>query len=95
LSVSLKERVETTSAAGASAGCGKRLDFGQTEVEPAGEALSEAFDLQQILARVRETAYRWDFATDRIEWAANADDVLGIADKAKIDRGRAFALVDP
>jgi diguanylate cyclase (GGDEF)-like protein len=93
LSASSKERVENVVPQARPQGAASVLDFGQTEVEPAGEALSEAFALQQILASVRETAYRWDFATDRIEWAANADDVLGIADKAKIERGRAFALL--
>jgi diguanylate cyclase (GGDEF)-like protein len=57
---------------------------------------SGEFDLEAILSKVRETAYRWDFETDRIDWAPNAAAVLGIADMEKIARGRAFALlVDP
>jgi len=53
-------------------------------------------DLEEILESVRETAYRWDFASDRIDWAANAETVLGIADMAELGKGRAFALrVDP
>jgi diguanylate cyclase (GGDEF)-like protein len=45
---------------------------------------------------VRETVYRWDFNSDRIDWAPNAAAVLGITDFATIARGRAFALlVDP
>ena len=67
------------------------MDFG------APDAQAEAsLDLEQILACVRETAYRWDFASDRIDWAANAATVLDVADAEKISRGRAFALlVDP
>jgi hypothetical protein len=49
-------------------------------------------DLEEILESVRETAYRWDFASDRIDWAANAETVLGIADMAELGKGRAFAL---
>jgi diguanylate cyclase (GGDEF)-like protein len=53
-------------------------------------------DLEQILASVRETAYRWDFASDRIDWAENASAVLGVTDLAQIRKGRAYALlVDP
>jgi len=74
-------------------------DFDQGQPEAAGEACSPAagpLDLEQILASIRETAYRWDFKTDRIDWAGNTPSVLGIADPAKIARGRAFALlVDP
>jgi hypothetical protein len=58
--------------------------------------LASPLDLEEILESVRETAYRWDFATDRIDWAANAETVLGIADMAELGKGRAFALrVDP
>ena len=42
---------------------------------------------------MRETAYRWDFASDRIDWAPNAQAVLCVADADKITRGRAFALL--
>jgi hypothetical protein len=53
-------------------------------------------ELEQVLTTVRETAYRWDLASDRIDWAANAEAVLCVAGADKIDRGRAFALlVDP
>ncbi len=45
---------------------------------------------------MRETAYRWNFDSDRIDWAPNAQAVLCVADADMIDRGRAFALlVDP
>ena len=67
-------------------------DADSGSVEQAGADL----DLEDILSSVRETAYRWDFNSDRIDWAPNAAAVLGIADFATIARGRAFALlVDP
>ena len=53
-------------------------------------------DLERLLTTVRETAYRWDFASDRIDWAANAETVLGVPGIDKIAKGRAYALlVDP
>jgi diguanylate cyclase (GGDEF)-like protein len=55
-----------------------------------------AVELQDILTAIRETAYRWDFNSDEIAWAPNAECVLGIAAADKIGKGRAFALlVDP
>lgn len=54
------------------------------------------FELEEILTAIRETAYRWDFASDRIEWALNAETVLGIADPKMIGKGRGLALlIDP
>ena len=84
-------------------GAGSVLDFGQPDSEPAsnetagGDGGDEApLDLEQLLTTVRETAYRWNFSTDRIDWAPNAEAVLCVAGADKIDRGRAFALlVDP
>jgi len=56
----------------------------------------QKLDLEDILKSVRETAYRWDFASDRIDWAENAPEVLGISEPLKFGKGRAFALlVDP
>ncbi len=53
-------------------------------------------ELDQVLESIRATAYRWDFNTDTVEWAANAGTVLGGIDIAKLRKGRAFALhVDP
>jgi hypothetical protein len=40
------------------------------------------FDLSEILKSVRETAYRWDFANDRMDFAENAASVLGTGDMA-------------
>lgn len=56
----------------------------------------DALDLEKVLTNVRETAYRWDFASDRLDWASNAEVVLGVAQRDSISKGRAFALlVDP
>jgi diguanylate cyclase (GGDEF)-like protein len=82
------------------------LAFGQRGREAlSGEAgdpdqtpldLELPLDLEAILQSVRETAYRWNFGSDRIVWAGNAASVLGLADIAGLERGRAFALlVDP
>jgi diguanylate cyclase (GGDEF)-like protein len=80
-------------------GAGSVLDFGQpdSDAETNQSGVSEAqLELEHVLTAVRETAYRWDFASDRIDWAANAETVLCVAGADKIDRGRAFALlVDP
>jgi diguanylate cyclase (GGDEF)-like protein len=59
-------------------------------------AADDALDLEQILAGVKETAYRWDLASGRMIWAGNAAAVLDIADMAPLANARAFALlVDP
>jgi diguanylate cyclase (GGDEF)-like protein len=51
------------------------------------------FDLEEVLRAVRETAYRWDFASDRIDWSENASEVLGVSDPLQLAKGRAFALL--
>jgi len=67
------------------------VDFG-----PRGGDVQEPLDVEQVLESVRATAYRWDFATDTIEWGENAAGVLGVPDIAKIRKGRTFALlIDP
>ncbi len=65
------------------------MDFDQRGGEPPAQ---EPLDLEQVLESVRATAYRWDVASDAIEWADNAAGVLGVDDIAKLRRGRAFAL---
>jgi len=73
---------------------GERASDADAAVGP--EGAQGPLDLEQILQSVRETAYRWDFASDRIDWAANAEAVLGVADMARLGKGRALALlVDP
>lgn len=49
-------------------------------------------ELEEVLESVRATAYRWDFSSDTIHWAANARAVLGGIELAKIGKARAFAL---
>jgi len=99
VSASSKELAQTGQVAPAK-GAGSVVDFGQPESKtqdqdpPAAE--QAPLDLHQLLTAVRETAYRWNFASDRIDWAPNAQAVLCVADAEMIDRGRAFALlVDP
>lgn len=61
-----------------------------------GDDVAAPLEVQDILTAIRETAYRWDFASDRIEWAPNMEIVLGIADRGRVAKGRAFALlIDP
>lgn len=53
-------------------------------------------ELEDVLDGIRTTAYRWDFVTDRIDWAKNAGAVLGGVDVSALRRARAFALhIDP
>jgi diguanylate cyclase (GGDEF)-like protein len=59
---------------------------------PGGNGGNGPLDLEAILEDVRETAYRWDFGSDAIDWAANAAAVLGLGEEAPA-RGRAFALL--
>lgn len=67
------------------------VDFDRRGDEP-----QEPLDLDQVLESVRATAYRWGFASDTIEWAGNAANVLGVSDIATLDKGRAYALhIDP
>lgn len=81
-------------------GAASVVGFGQRGSDAGSEASPDGaegpLDLEQILQSVRETAYRWDFASDRIDWAANAEAVLGVANVAQLGKGRALALlVDP
>ncbi len=75
------------------------VGFGQREREAeerdGRDGAEVPLDLEAVLKAVRETAYRWDFASDEITWAGNAAAVLGLTEEAPA-RGRAFALlVDP
>ena len=52
--------------------------------------------IRQALLSVGEAAYRWDIATDKLEWSANAADVLGVGNAELIGTGRGYAsLLDP
>jgi len=62
-----------------------------------GEALSDApqteIDLVTILSAVQETAYAWHLDSDRIEWAANATEVLGVRAPQLIASGADFQFL--
>jgi diguanylate cyclase (GGDEF)-like protein len=86
LSASSKELAETNPEPPARA-------QGGDSVARFGDDAEGSIELEDILTAIRETAYRWDFANDRIDWAPNAESVLGVRDRDKIGRGRAFALL--
>jgi diguanylate cyclase (GGDEF)-like protein len=65
---------------------------GVVDFESRGSEVQPMLELDQVLESIRATAYRWDFNTDTVEWAANAGTVLGGIDIAKLRKGRAFAL---
>ena len=74
-------------------GAGSLLGYGE-RVDDVAEG--SPLELEDILTAIRETAYRWDFASDRMDWGLNAETVLGVTDPERIGKGRAFALlVDP
>jgi diguanylate cyclase (GGDEF)-like protein len=50
-------------------------------------------DPSEILASVGEALYRWDIASDKLIWSANAGDVLAVRDPAAISTGRAYAAL--
>ena len=50
-------------------------------------------DVVSILSQVQETAYTWDVSDDRIEWAANAREVLGVRAVEAVANGTAFQLL--
>ena len=51
---------------------------------------SEALDLVGTLSCVEETAYVWDFASDKIEWEGNAAEVLHIESLQEVGTGQDF-----
>ena len=63
-------------------------------VDPAADARPwrkpESFDLRGVLSAVGETAYTWDLASDRLDWADNAQQVLGEDVVAEIATGAAL-----
>lgn len=54
---------------------------------------TSGLDIVSILSAVQETAYTWDVATDRIEWAANAAEVLGVRSSEAIATGTDFQFL--
>ena len=53
----------------------RRLAFGERD-DDATDA--SPLELEDILTTILETAYRWDFASDRMDWAANVVARLGL-----------------
>lgn len=52
--------------------------------------------LLNALSAAGQTAYSWSLASDRLDWSANAAEVLGIADERLVMSGRGYAsLLDP
>src|SRR5215211_5465533 len=51
---------------------------------------------RKVLTSIGEVVYDWDLASDALAWGANAAEVLGVADPARLASGAGFALmVDP
>jgi diguanylate cyclase (GGDEF)-like protein len=50
-------------------------------------------DMVGILSAVQETIYTWDIASDRIDWATNARQVLGVRSIESIATGSAFQFL--
>lgn len=64
--------------------------------EGSGRTRSAGAAVSTLLTELGETLYEWDLETDRLRWAANAGDVLGIEEQGRLASGRKFsALVDP
>ena len=50
-------------------------------------------EVVDILSAVQETIYTWDIASDRVEWASNARQVLGVRSIESIGTGSAFQFL--
>ncbi len=50
-------------------------------------------DVVGILSAVQETIYTWDIASDRVDWANNARQVLGVRSLESIATGSAFQFL--
>jgi diguanylate cyclase (GGDEF)-like protein len=59
-------------------------------------AASEHEFVVHALASVKQAAYHWTIADDRLQWSSNAAEVLGISQTTLINSGRGYAsLLDP
>jgi diguanylate cyclase (GGDEF)-like protein len=69
----------------------------RTSPEPASSAEPATGEcVRQALHSAGEAAYRWDITTDKLEWSADAAEVLGVSDARLIHTGRGYAsLLDP
>ncbi len=52
-----------------------------------------AFSLNSIMTAAGETAYYWDLSSDRIVWAPNAPDILGVDDIQLLRTGCGFGTL--
>ena len=69
---------------------------GRSKAVSAGTAGPGPLDPRKVLTSIGEVAYDWDLSSDLIAWGANAAEVLGVADLARLASGGAFALmIDP
>jgi diguanylate cyclase (GGDEF)-like protein len=67
-------------------------DATRPETVDATAAVAE-IDFVGILSAVQETAYTWDLVSDRMAWAANASEVLGIRSTDIISTGADFQFL--
>jgi diguanylate cyclase (GGDEF)-like protein len=50
-------------------------------------------DVSEIIASVGEALYRWDIASDKLTWSANAGEVLQVRDAGAISTGSGYAAL--
>ncbi len=62
----------------------------KSATDPAGP---RPLDLLGIMSAVQETAYTWHVQSDRIEWAGNACEVLGVSSPQAIGTGADFQFL--
>ena len=55
-----------------------------------GPVASTDFSLNSIMTAAGETAYYWDFSSDKIVWAPNAPDILNVQDLSLLRTGYGF-----
>ncbi len=70
--------------------------FDLSKSTPTGAAAGASpviFDLVSILSAVQETAYTWNVSSDRMEWADNAVEVLGVRTSEAIASGTDFQFL--
>ena len=67
----------------------------QEHADANGATFGPELDLVSILSSADETCYRWDFASDTISWAPNAEKILGVSSPNNLTSGAAFhQLID-
>lgn len=67
-----------------------------TNAGPTTASSVELDRIHRVLSGVGDVVYEWDIADDRLSWAGNVAQALGVADAKTISTGRQFAvLLDP